>query len=179
MLTTKAYNKIYIWIDCLTLPLRTLLIPFKFYLQGVRSAERETFELIPDDERQCEVCKTTCFLSAVSCSCTDLDETVEEEDGTERSGYKKICCLRHFKDLCSECPPSKHVLKYRYTLDELPLMLVKLKSKAGNFKRLLKRVKEMFDYKEMNRRSSCDSLLDVSEKKLRTNNSAEEQQVRA
>lgn len=36
---------------------------------GVTRAEREAFELIPDDERQCCCCKTTCFLSGVSCAC--------------------------------------------------------------------------------------------------------------
>lgn len=33
--------------------------------QGVTKAEREAFELIPDDERQCDVCKTTVFLSGM------------------------------------------------------------------------------------------------------------------
>ena len=37
--------------------------------QGTVMAEREAFELLPDDERQCDVCKTTCFLSSVTCSC--------------------------------------------------------------------------------------------------------------
>ena len=38
-------------------------------LQGVKKAEREAFELLPDDERQCNYCKTTCFLSAITCPC--------------------------------------------------------------------------------------------------------------
>ena len=38
-------------------------------LQGIHQAEREAFELIPDDERQCIHCKTTCFMSAITCSC--------------------------------------------------------------------------------------------------------------
>lgn len=57
-------------------------------------AEREAFELLPDDERQCEVCKTTCFLSAVTCSCT----------------AEHLVCLRHYSSLCS-CPPDKHTLR--------------------------------------------------------------------
>ncbi len=36
---------------------------------GVTQAEREAFELLQDDERQCDYCKTTCFLSALTCSC--------------------------------------------------------------------------------------------------------------
>lgn len=28
------------------------------------------FDRLPDDERQCEYCKTTCFLSCVSCECS-------------------------------------------------------------------------------------------------------------
>lgn len=37
---------------------------------GVTLAERQAFELLPDDERQCDFCKATCFLSAITCSCT-------------------------------------------------------------------------------------------------------------
>ena len=38
--------------------------------QGTMEAEREAFELLPDDERQCEFCQTTCFLSALTCPCS-------------------------------------------------------------------------------------------------------------
>ena len=47
--------------------MKTLLV---YLFQGVSEAEREAFELLPDDERQCDYCKTTCFLSALTCSCT-------------------------------------------------------------------------------------------------------------
>ncbi|XP_060607947.1 lysine-specific demethylase 5A-like isoform X1 [Ruditapes philippinarum] len=79
---------------------------------GVTEAEREAFELLPDDERQCSFCKTTCFLSALTCVCSE-----------------RIVCLRHADKLCS-CPPSKYCLRYRYTLDEIPAMLSRLKERA-------------------------------------------------
>uniref|UniRef100_A0A2M3ZG99 [histone H3]-trimethyl-L-lysine(4) demethylase n=1 Tax=Anopheles braziliensis TaxID=58242 RepID=A0A2M3ZG99_9DIPT len=94
---------------------------------GVSNAEREAFELLTDDARQCEICKTTCFLSAVNCKCTT-----------------NLACLRHFAELC-ECPPENHTLKYRYTLDELPLMVQKLKVKAESFEKWLFRVRDVLD----------------------------------
>lgn len=94
---------------------------------GVTKAEREAFELIPDDERQCDVCKTTCFLSAVTCGC-----------------IKSLVCLRHYSELC-KCPPERHTLKYRYTLDELPLMLRKLKVKAESFETWITKVRDVLD----------------------------------
>uniref|UniRef100_A0A6I8RM14 [histone H3]-trimethyl-L-lysine(4) demethylase n=1 Tax=Xenopus tropicalis TaxID=8364 RepID=A0A6I8RM14_XENTR len=84
--------------------------------QGVTEAEREAFELLPDDERQCQKCKTTCFLSALACyDCP-----------------QGLVCLYHIEDLC-QCPPSRQYLRYRYTLDELPAMLHKLKGRAESF----------------------------------------------
>lgn len=53
------------------------------------------FELLPDDERQCIKCKTTCFMSAISCSC--------------KPGL--LVCLHHVKELCS-CPPYKYKLRW-------------------------------------------------------------------
>lgn len=97
----------------------------KFMLDwGVTNAEREAFELLPDDERQCEVCKTTCFMSALTCTCNP----------------KQIVCLRHYESLCS-CPPKNYTLRYRYTLDELLPFLRNLKNKAESFDRWVDRVK--------------------------------------
>lgn len=96
---------------------------------GVTKAEREAFELIPDDERQCDVCKTTCFLSAVTCTCVTT-----------------LVCLRHYSELC-KCSPEKHTLKYRYTLDELPLMLRRLKVKAESFETWITKVRDVLDPK--------------------------------
>ncbi|GFN77384.1 lysine-specific demethylase 5a [Plakobranchus ocellatus] len=84
--------------------------------RGTLNAEREAFELLADDERQCFICKTTCFLSSVTCPCRP----------------DVLVCLYHVEDLC-DCPASRHVLRYRYTLDELPSMLHRLKVRAESF----------------------------------------------
>lgn len=84
---------------------------------GIDCQERIAFELVPDDERQCCVCKTTCFLSAVVCSCIP----------------EKLVCLKHVADLCDSCSYSQCVLRYRYTLEELPPMLNKVKQRADSF----------------------------------------------
>ncbi|XP_032827560.2 lysine-specific demethylase 5C-like [Petromyzon marinus] len=84
--------------------------------RGTTEAEREAFELLPDDERQCDTCKTTCFLSALACS----------------RCHNRLVCLHHAAQLC-KCPPAKHYLRYRYTLDELPAMLQRLKVCAESF----------------------------------------------
>ncbi|KAJ2954973.1 hypothetical protein O0L34_g3316 [Tuta absoluta] len=94
---------------------------------GVTEAEREAFELLPDDERQCHLCKTTCFLSCVTCSCTS-----------------NVACLRHYTSLC-ECAPHTHTLRYRYTLDELPTMLDKLKNKSELFREWAESVQNALD----------------------------------
>lgn len=78
---------------------------------GVVKSERHMFENFADDERQCRVCKTTCFLSALSCQCTD-----------EASDCTKLVCLNHKESLCCKCKPRDHTLKFRYTLDELPVL---------------------------------------------------------
>uniref|UniRef100_A0A2A4JRQ2 [histone H3]-trimethyl-L-lysine(4) demethylase n=1 Tax=Heliothis virescens TaxID=7102 RepID=A0A2A4JRQ2_HELVI len=94
---------------------------------GVTEAEREAFELLPDDERQCQLCKTTCFLSCVTCACTP-----------------HVACLRHYTQLC-DCPAHKHKLRYRYTLDELPAMLEKLKKKSEQFREWAEAVQNALD----------------------------------
>ncbi|XP_072946087.1 lysine-specific demethylase 5 [Epargyreus clarus] len=94
---------------------------------GVTEAEREAFELLPDDSRQCQLCKTTCFLSCVTCACTP-----------------HVACLRHSHELCA-CAPARHKLRYRYTLDELPAMLDQLKRKSEQFREWAEAVQNALD----------------------------------
>ncbi|ESO91413.1 hypothetical protein LOTGIDRAFT_205701 [Lottia gigantea] len=99
--------------------------------KGMLSAEREAFELLPDDERQCDYCKTTCFLSAITCDCKP----------------NKVVCLHHVSKLCS-CPSNKLTLRYRYSLDELPAMLDRLKVRAESFDNWNVTVKNALEAKE-------------------------------
>ena len=84
---------------------------------GVKAAEREAFELLPEDERQCAVCKTTCFMSALT--------IINGKDTQE------IVCLRHFSKM--DVDPSTLILRYRYTLDELATLLQGLKVRAESY----------------------------------------------
>eukprot|EP00063_Salmo_salar_P016926 XP_013991761.1 PREDICTED: lysine-specific demethylase 5C-like isoform X2 [Salmo salar] len=107
--------------------------------RGITEAEREAFELLPDDERQCDNCKTTCFLSALACSnCTE-----------------RLVCLYHTQDLCN-CPTDKLYLRYRYTLDELLAMLHRLKVRAESFDSWANRVKEALEQEEGNKTGVMD-----------------------
>ncbi|XP_075691413.1 lysine-specific demethylase 5C isoform X3 [Rhinoderma darwinii] len=99
--------------------------------RGITEAEREAFELLPDDERQCQKCKTTCFLSALACyNCP-----------------QGLVCLYHIDDLC-QCPPSRQYLRYRYTLDELPAMLYKLKIRAESFDIWASKVRQALEFQD-------------------------------
>ncbi|XP_028266177.1 lysine-specific demethylase 5C isoform X2 [Parambassis ranga] len=102
--------------------------------RGITEAEREAFELLPDDERQCDKCKTTCFLSALACS----------------NCPEHLVCLYHTQDLCN-CPTEKLYLRYRYTLDELLAMLHRLKVRSESFDSWANRVKEALEQEEGNK----------------------------
>ncbi|XP_044732738.1 lysine-specific demethylase lid-like isoform X2 [Chrysoperla carnea] len=99
---------------------------------GVKKVERVSFEVLADENRQCSICNTTCFLSAITCKCNS----------------KKLACFRHFKLLC-DCPPEDHILKYRYTMDELPQLLQNVKCKAESFDRWVNRVRDILVYKKL------------------------------
>ncbi|XP_031234279.1 lysine-specific demethylase 5D isoform X1 [Mastomys coucha] len=104
--------------------------------KGITEAEREAFELLPDDERQCIKCKTTCFLSALACyDCPD-----------------SLVCLSHINDLC-KCSRSRQYLRYRYTLDELPAMLQKLKIRAESFDNWANKVQAALEVEDGRKRS--------------------------
>lgn len=123
--------------------------------RGITEAEREAFELLPDDERQCDKCKTTCFLSALACS----------------NCPERLVCLYHTQDLCN-CPTEKLYLRYRYTLDELLAMLHRLKVRSESFDSWANRVKEALEQEEGNKIGKDDLemlKMEAAEKKFPDN----------
>ncbi|XP_046908239.2 lysine-specific demethylase 5B isoform X2 [Dermatophagoides farinae] len=82
----------------------------KIFTIGVMNTEYFSFETFKDDERQCDYCKTTCFLSAIKCNC-------KHDDGNLR-----LVCVNHYENLCQKCPLEKFILLYRYRMDELKIM---------------------------------------------------------
>ena len=92
---------------------------------GVRSTQREEFELLADDHRMCVCCRTTCFLSAVTCKC---------------GSATRMACARHADDLCS-CEAGRRTLRYRYSLDELAAMIAKLRERVDSFSAWRRQVK--------------------------------------
>uniref|UniRef100_A0A4W5L229 [histone H3]-trimethyl-L-lysine(4) demethylase n=1 Tax=Hucho hucho TaxID=62062 RepID=A0A4W5L229_9TELE len=60
---------------------------------GVQQSQQVEYDLLPDEERQCSKCRTTCYLSALTCPCNP----------------GQLVCLHHAQDLCS-CPPNNLTL---------------------------------------------------------------------
>lgn len=94
--------------------------------KGVNKSTKEIFENLQDDERICDYCKGTCYVSAVYCDCSST----------------RLVCINHYEHLC-KCSHSNYTLKYRYTMDDLLVMLGKLKIYCERFDSWSKRVKEL------------------------------------
>uniref|UniRef100_A0A8D0C5I8 Lysine-specific demethylase 5A n=1 Tax=Scleropages formosus TaxID=113540 RepID=A0A8D0C5I8_SCLFO len=120
---------------------------------GILSLEQEVFELVPDDERQCHQCKTTCFLSALTCPCNP----------------ERLVCLHHVSELC-DCPVTN---KYRYAMDEFPAMLHGVKLRAQSYDTWAKRVTEALSADHKNKKDLIELkvlLEDAEDRKYPENN---------
>jgi [histone H3]-trimethyl-L-lysine4 demethylase len=95
-------------------------------IQGIKGKEHVPFETLADDERQCEICQTTLFLSAVACKCNE----------------KRMTCLRHFRHLC-KCDASKKILLYRYQESELASTVKDIKRSLEEYMVWFKNIQEI------------------------------------
>merc|ERR1712131_562167 len=96
--------------------------------KGIKQQYREAFELLADDSRQCYFCKGTVFFSCVVCQCNK----------------KRMVCLHHIDEICV-CQNFKKYIRYRYTLEELPVMLENLKKRADSFDNWEEKVQKAFN----------------------------------
>uniref|UniRef100_A0A8C8C0M5 [histone H3]-trimethyl-L-lysine(4) demethylase n=1 Tax=Oncorhynchus tshawytscha TaxID=74940 RepID=A0A8C8C0M5_ONCTS len=83
---------------------------------GVQRSQQAEYDLLPDEERQCSKCRTTCYLSALTCPCSP----------------GQLVCLHHAHDLCS-CTSSELTLNYRFTMAELYPMMEAVTLRAESY----------------------------------------------
>ncbi|XP_012730996.2 lysine-specific demethylase 5B-B isoform X2 [Fundulus heteroclitus] len=95
---------------------------------GVVNCKEAKYDHLQDDERQCAKCRTTCYLSAITCPCSP----------------GVLVCLYHINNLCS-CPVSSYVLNYRYTMDDLFPMMNAVKQRAELYDEWACRVTETLE----------------------------------
>ncbi|TGZ70784.1 hypothetical protein CRM22_003003 [Opisthorchis felineus] len=84
---------------------------------GVRRAERLVFENSEDDKRECDLCRTTLYLSALACKCSP----------------SMVCLAHHQARTC--CPHEEQIMRYRYGLDELSESIDKLEGQLEEYRR--------------------------------------------
>ncbi|PWA31798.1 hypothetical protein CCH79_00006511 [Gambusia affinis] len=97
---------------------------------GVVNCKEAKYDHLQDDERQCAKCRTTCYLSAITCPCSP----------------GVLVCLYHINSLCS-CPVSNYTLNYRYTMDDLFPMMNAVKQRAELYDDWASRVTQTLEAK--------------------------------
>ncbi|XP_067360832.1 lysine (K)-specific demethylase 5Ba isoform X4 [Channa argus] len=117
---------------------------------GVEQSQQVDYEVLPDEDRQCCKCRTTCYLSGITCACSP----------------DKVVCLYHTQDLCS-CPHSNLILNYKLTLDELYPLMASVKLRAESYKEWLSNVQEIIENKGNKKRGleELHNLLEQAETK--------------
>ncbi|CAF0835944.1 unnamed protein product [Brachionus calyciflorus] len=126
----------------------------KFLLEkGIKNARRIAFEQFTDDERTCDYCKTTCFVSALTCSCKQ----------------EKLVCLNHYEHLCDYSTKSGKITQnqthrltilYRYEMQELVSMYTRLKQKTDEYFKWCNQVKSLLGLKKLMKSDSDSDILE-------------------
>uniref|UniRef100_A0A8C7QG89 [histone H3]-trimethyl-L-lysine(4) demethylase n=1 Tax=Oncorhynchus mykiss TaxID=8022 RepID=A0A8C7QG89_ONCMY len=105
------------------------------------------YDLLPDEERQCSKCRTTCYLSALTCPCSP----------------GQLVCLHHAHDLCS-CTSSELTLNYRFTMAELYPMMEAVTLRAESYTYWVSHVSDILEAKQ-DKKSELRSLVVEAEVK--------------
>ncbi|XP_066526984.1 lysine (K)-specific demethylase 5Ba [Hoplias malabaricus] len=122
----------------------------KAHKMGVWRSQQVDYEEQPDEERQCAKCRTTCYLSAITCPCSP----------------GQLVCVHHLHDLCS-CAPTNYMLNYKYTLDTLNKMFKAVGTRAESYDDWASKINEVLKAD----RNKCDledlrALVVEAEKKM-------------
>uniref|UniRef100_A0A1A8LDR3 [histone H3]-trimethyl-L-lysine(4) demethylase n=1 Tax=Nothobranchius pienaari TaxID=704102 RepID=A0A1A8LDR3_9TELE len=97
---------------------------------GVAQSRQVDYEALPDEARQCCKCRTTCYLSGITCGCSP----------------DKMACLYHAQDLCS-CPHSNLTLHFKFTLDQLYPLMESVRLRAESYKDWIRSVQDILENK--------------------------------
>lgn len=89
---------------------------------GIHQSQHVPFDQLPDEQRQCKHCRSTCYLSALICDC-DLPSDVPPSQ----------VCLDHIHRLCSNCPPDRWTMRHTYKLDQLCDLLKRLSQRVNEY----------------------------------------------
>uniref|UniRef100_A0A8C6UEK1 [histone H3]-trimethyl-L-lysine(4) demethylase n=1 Tax=Neogobius melanostomus TaxID=47308 RepID=A0A8C6UEK1_9GOBI len=118
---------------------------------GVVLCKEAKYDNLQDDERQCVKCKTTCYLSALTCPCSP----------------GVLVCLHHLDQLCA-CPIESYTLNFRHYIDDLFPMMHAAKERAQLYDDWAVRVTETLEAKLEKKRGLpvFRALLAESESKL-------------
>uniref|UniRef100_A0A3B3DZJ7 [histone H3]-trimethyl-L-lysine(4) demethylase n=1 Tax=Oryzias melastigma TaxID=30732 RepID=A0A3B3DZJ7_ORYME len=114
---------------------------------GLVLSRRVDYEELPDEERQCFKCRTTCYLSGVTCACSS----------------DKMVCLYHAQSLCI-CPLSNLTLNYKFTMDELYPLMESVKLRSESYKEWLSSVQDIVENKGT-KKKELHSLVEQGETK--------------
>uniref|UniRef100_A0A4W5KM28 [histone H3]-trimethyl-L-lysine(4) demethylase n=1 Tax=Hucho hucho TaxID=62062 RepID=A0A4W5KM28_9TELE len=112
---------------------------------GVQQSQQVEYDLLPDEERQCSKCRTTCYLSALTCPCNP----------------GQLVCLHHAQDLCS-CPPNNLTLNFRFTMAELYPMMEAVTLRSESYTGWVSHVSNILEAKH-DKKSSLEVLRSLVE----------------
>uniref|UniRef100_A0A8C2F1A3 [histone H3]-trimethyl-L-lysine(4) demethylase n=1 Tax=Cyprinus carpio TaxID=7962 RepID=A0A8C2F1A3_CYPCA len=135
--------------DMCAMILEEKMLREKVYKLGVWHSHQVDYDLLPDEERQCAKCRTTCYLSAITCPCSP----------------DQLVCLHHIEDLCS-CPARSYTLNYKYTLAELKPLFQALTARAESYEDWASKVNKILKADQDNKNmEELRSLVVEAEKK--------------
>ncbi|XP_051767715.1 lysine (K)-specific demethylase 5Ba isoform X1 [Ctenopharyngodon idella] len=137
--------------DMCAMILEEKMLRERAYKLGVWHSQQVDYDILPDEERQCAKCRTTCYLSAITCPCSP----------------DQLVCLHHIQDLCS-CPARSYTLNYKYTLAELKPLFQALTARAESYEDWASKVNKILKADQDNKSDleELRSLVVEAEKKM-------------